>query len=95
MVQGMKYPDNVSQVQSYTPSQKVDMYFAIRAPHNGYANVSVVDTETNTVLATLKTWDEYALTSRPTVASEMNFTITMPETLEGKCAVGGECVLQM
>lgn len=92
----MKYDDNTAQVQTYTSGQEVDMYFAIRAPHDGYANVSVVDTSTNTIIAAdLKKWDEYALTSTPVPASEQNFTVTMPTTLGSQCAEAGKCVLQM
>lgn len=91
----MKFEDNTAQVQTYTSGQDIDMYFAIRAPHDGYANVSVVDTATNSILASLKQWDEYALTSRPTVESEMNFTVTMPTTLGDKCSTAGDCVIQM
>lgn len=91
----MKYEDNVDQVQSYAAGQDIDMYFAIRAPHDGYANVSVVETKSNAILASLKEWDQYALTSRPSVASEMNFTVTMPTDLGDKCAIAGDCVVQM
>jgi hypothetical protein len=92
----MKYDDNTAQVQSYTSGQEVDMYFAIRAPHDGYANVSIVDTATNTIIAAdLKQWDEYALTSTSIPASEQNFTVTMPSTLGSQCSVAGDCVIQM
>lgn len=93
----MKYEDNTSQVQKYVPGQEVPMYFAIRAPHSGLANVSIVETKTNAVLGeSLKRWDEYALTSEPMRAEWQNFTVKMPEEgLKGKCTTGGECILQM
>jgi hypothetical protein len=92
----MKFDDNTAQVQTYTAGQDVPLYFDIHAPHDGYANVSVVDTATNTIIAeNLKQWDQYALTSVTVPASEQNFTVTMPTTLGSKCAVAGDCVLQM
>lgn len=77
----MKFDDNADNVQTYTAGQEVDLNFAIRAPHSGYANVSIVDTATNSIIASdLKKWDEYALTSRPSVASESVCVPSTPNT---------------
>ena len=96
MIQGMKYADNTASVQKYTAGEKVPMYFNIRAPHDGYANVSIVSTVSNSILAAnLSAWDQYALTSEPMKDSWTNFTVTMPTDLGSKCATAGDCVLQM
>lgn len=64
--QGMKFEDNTDSVQTYTAGQQVPLYFNIRAPHSGYANVSIIDTTSNSMIAAnLSAWDEYALTSIP------------------------------
>ncbi|KAK5739658.1 hypothetical protein LTR17_005142 [Elasticomyces elasticus] len=94
---GMKYDDNTANVQKYTPGQSIPMYFDIRAPHDGIANVTVIDLSTphGKVLASLKTWDAYALTSKPSDDTEEHFSIKMPTTLGGKCAKKGACAIQM
>lgn len=62
----MKFEDNTDSVQTYTAGQQVPLYFNIRAPHSGYANVSIIDTTSNSMIAAnLSAWDEYALTSIP------------------------------
>lgn len=93
---GMKYADNKANVHAYKPGQSIPMNFAIRAPHTGYANVSIIKTSTNKVIAAnLKKWDVYASNSVPTVASQENFSITMPSNLGTKCAKAGDCAIQM
>lgn len=92
----MKYDDNTENIHSFAPGEDIPMYFQIVAPHTGYANVSVVDTASNSILAAnLTSWDEYASTSVPMKDEWQNFTVTMPTTLSGKCATAGECVIQM
>lgn len=70
------------------------MEFNIAAPHDGHANVSIIALRDDSIIATLKTWDEYALTSRPAVASERNFNVKIPD-LGGKCTKPGQCAIQM
>ncbi|USW55650.1 Putative cellulose/chitin-binding protein [Septoria linicola] len=93
---GMKFEDNTDRVQSYTAGEEVPLYFNIRAPHSGYANVSIVETASNSIIAAnLSSWDEYALTSEPMKTSWTNFTVTIPDDLGSKCSTAGDCVLQM
>lgn len=93
---GLKYADNTANVHKYTPGQNVDMYFQIVAPHSGYANVSVIDLVSNSVIAAnLTSWDQYAMTSEPMKASWQNFTVQMPTDLGNKCAKGGACAIQV
>ncbi|KAK3675917.1 hypothetical protein LTR78_004109 [Recurvomyces mirabilis] len=95
---GMKYADNTANVQKYTPGQSVAMNFAIRAPHTGVANVSIIDITTpdGTVIApNLKSWSVYASNSASIPDGEENFSITMPTNLGSKCAQAGQCAIQM
>ena len=93
---GMKFADNKDNVQRYTAGQVVPMDFEIRAPHSGYANVSIVRIRDNTIIyANLKKWSQYALTSEPMKESWEKFSVKMPTTLGSQCARPGQCVIQM
>lgn len=95
LCKGYKLADNKANVQSYTAGQKVPIEIDIRAPHTGVANVSVVDTKSNSVIGKpLKSWDQYASTESGVRDSETSFSVTIPEDLDGKCATAGDCVLQ-
>lgn len=93
----MKYVDNTANVHHYTPGQTVPMNFAIRAPHDGYANVSIINLRGNghVIAPNLKKWSKYALTSTPVPASEQQFSIKMPSTLGSQCSKPGACAIQM
>ncbi|KAH0612319.1 uncharacterized protein H6S33_010371 [Morchella sextelata] len=94
LCKGYQFADNTDQVQSYTLGQTIDMEVKIAAPHTGYANVSIVDTKTNTIKGSeLKSWDVYASTATGVTADETNFSITIPTDLTG-CTTAGECVIQ-
>ncbi|KAK4152299.1 hypothetical protein C8A00DRAFT_16374 [Chaetomidium leptoderma] len=94
LCRGYQFDDNTANVQKYTTGQVVDLDVWIRIPHKGYANVSVVDTASNSVIGTpLIAWpDNYAATANPP-ADQTNFSVTVPE-LGGKCAEAGACVIQ-
>jgi hypothetical protein len=92
---GMKYADNKANVQHYTSGQTVPLNFDIVAPHDGYANVSIIGLRDNNVLATLKTWKQYALTSIPIKESWEKFSVKMPTSLGSQCAQPGHCGIQM
>ncbi|KXG50642.1 Chitin-binding, domain 3 [Penicillium griseofulvum] len=95
LCKGYKFDDNKDNVYSYKAGQKVDFTVDIRAPHTGIANVSVVDTSSNTVIgAPLISWDSYASTATGVKPDETKFSITMPDNLQDKCATAGACVLQ-
>ncbi|KAK4239635.1 hypothetical protein C8A03DRAFT_13988 [Achaetomium macrosporum] len=94
LCKGYQFADNSANVQSYKPGQVVDLQVWIRIPHKGYANVSVVDTASNSVIGTpLKSWpDNYAVSANPP-ADQTKFSVTIPE-LGGKCTEAGACVIQ-
>jgi len=94
---GMKYADNTAHVQHYKPGQTVPLDFEIVAPHDGYANVSIISTEGDghILAANLKKWSKYALTSTSIPESEEKFSIKMPTSLGSQCAKPGACAIQM
>ncbi|KAF1993656.1 hypothetical protein P154DRAFT_378676, partial [Amniculicola lignicola CBS 123094] len=95
LCKGFKYDDNTANVQSFTAGQNVSITVDIRAPHGGPANVSIVDTATNTVIGEpLISWQLYGSTSQPIQADQENFSVTIPSTLGSKCSTAGACVIQ-
>ncbi|KAK8192504.1 hypothetical protein M8818_007674 [Zalaria obscura] len=96
LCKGYKYADNTANVQTYTAGEVVPIVFDIRAPHTGVANVSIVNTATNTVIGSaLKSWDVYASTASTIPDDEKNFSITIPSDLGSDCSTAGDCVIQM
>ncbi|KXL50655.1 hypothetical protein M433DRAFT_2027 [Acidomyces richmondensis BFW] len=96
MCKGMKFADNKDNVHKFKPGQTVDLYHQIVAPHTGYANVSIVKTATNKVIAAdLKKFSVYASNAVPIPNSDEHFSIKMPTDLGSKCAIAGDCVIQM
>lgn len=94
LCKGFKYADN-NVTYSYTAGQTVDFEVTIEAPHTGIANVSVVDTATNSVIGEpLIYWSVYASVSTGVAANNTQFSVTIPDDLGDKCTTGGDCVLQ-
>lgn len=94
---GMKYADNKDNVQHYAPGQTIPMNFAVRAPHDGYANISIINLQGDghVIAPNLKKWSKYALTSTPLPASEQQFSVKMPTSLGSQCSRPGTCAIQM
>ncbi|KAM3088973.1 hypothetical protein ACMFMG_000593 [Clarireedia jacksonii] len=94
LCKGYKWEDNKSLLQTYTAGQVVPFKFNVAAPHTGVANVSIVDTATNTVIEQLLSYDSFASTAVGVKPNETSFSITIPTTLGNKCSTGGACVIQ-
>ncbi|KAI9042973.1 lytic polysaccharide monooxygenase [Aspergillus affinis] len=95
LCKGYKLADNKDNIQSYKAGEKINFEVDIRAPHTGVANVSVVDTASNSVIGSpLISWDVYASTSTGVKDDETSFSVTMPDDLGSKCNTAGDCVLQ-
>ncbi|GKT89331.1 chitin binding protein [Colletotrichum tofieldiae] len=95
LCKGYKFADNSANVQSYTPGQTVDFKVEIRAPHTGVANVSVVDTTSNSIIGSpLISFENYASTKTGVAANNTAFSVTLPDTLPANCGTAGNCVLQ-
>jgi predicted carbohydrate-binding protein with CBM5 and CBM33 domain len=95
LCKGYKFADNAANVHSFTAGETVPVEVEIRAPHTGTANVSIIDTASNTVIGSpLISWDEYAANSSPIPADQTSFDITIPSDLAGQCSERGACVIQ-
>lgn len=93
LCKGYKAADNTN-VQSFSVGQVVPITFDVRAPHTGTANVSVVDTASNSVIGEpLATYSVFASNSATIPANETSFSVTIPD-LGGKCTTAGDCVIQ-
>ncbi|EGO03922.1 hypothetical protein SERLA73DRAFT_175611 [Serpula lacrymans var. lacrymans S7.3] len=94
LCKGLEYADNTNNVQQFTANQVVPIQIDLRAPHTGVANVSVVATASNSVIAgPLISFDPAYSTSTAIPANQTSFSVTIPN-LNGQCATAGECVLQ-
>ncbi|KAI0180332.1 hypothetical protein GGR52DRAFT_569080 [Hypoxylon sp. FL1284] len=100
LCKGLQFADNEANVQKYAPGQSVNIRVSLSIPHVGSANVSVVDTKTDTILSEpLLVWpdgyaDERQFYAHTTPANQTNFNVTIPEDLGDKCSVAGDCVIQ-
>lgn len=74
LCKGYKYGDNTANVQSWTAGQVVDFTFDVRAPHTGYANVSIVNTATDTIIGEqLLYYSDFADNAKMIPANETAF----------------------
>ena len=95
LCRGYQFSDNSKNVFNYKTGDKIPIHIWIRIPHNGYANVSVVDTTANKVIGTpLIDWpsgyaNEKVYPNLP--ANQTSFTVTVPD-LGSSCTTAGQCV---
>ncbi|CAG8958778.1 hypothetical protein HYFRA_00011728 [Hymenoscyphus fraxineus] len=95
LCKGFQFADNQKNIQTFTAGQVVPYKFDIRAPHTGTANISVVDTATNSVIGEpLLTFDNFADNSKTASEDQKSGTFTIPTGLESKCGTAGNCVIQ-
>lgn len=94
LCKGLQFADNQANVQQFTAGQVVPITAQIKAPHTGIANVSVVNTQTNTVIGEpMIEWAVYASNSAPIPANNTQFSVTMPD-VGTQCGTAGNCVVQ-
>ncbi|KAK3318212.1 hypothetical protein B0H66DRAFT_228229 [Apodospora peruviana] len=99
LCRGALFADNAARVQTFALGQTIDFTAILPIPHEGPANVSVVDTKTNQVIGQpLIVFDSYADENLAVLpANNTAFSVTLPAasaTLESACSVAGACVLQ-
>ncbi|KAB5558633.1 hypothetical protein GE09DRAFT_1032048 [Coniochaeta sp. 2T2.1] len=100
LCRGLQYADNVNFTQTWRVGEVVKVKVKITIPHDGMANVSVVDTRRNEVVGEmLKVWEAGYANEKEFFEGRMprdvtEFEVTVPGGLEGRCKVGGDCVLQ-
>lgn len=94
LCKGFKFEDNSANIQTFTAGQVLPMKITIGAPHTGVANVSVVDTATNSVIGQpLISFTDYASNSHTIPANNTDFSVTLPD-VGAQCGTAGACVLQ-
>jgi hypothetical protein len=96
LCRGYQYGDNTDNVMAVKAGDSLRFHINLVASHKpGYANMSVVDAATNTVITALKTWDHWPdVTDGSTFDEKTKFNVTVPEGLESRCDEGGKCVMQ-
>ncbi|KAJ4290627.1 hypothetical protein N0V90_010845 [Kalmusia sp. IMI 367209] len=98
LCKGLQFADNAANVQTWKAGDVVPIKIWLRIPHEGIANVSVVETKSNKVLGDyLKLWTKgYApgKTEKDVPIEQKEFSVTVPSGLEAACANAGDCVLQ-
>ncbi|PFH63223.1 hypothetical protein XA68_16662 [Ophiocordyceps unilateralis] len=96
LCRGAKFEDNQANVQNFKPNQTVNFKVDLPIPHEGPANVSIVDTARNKVIGDpLIFFDSYADEKLPQLpANNTDFNVTMPQLKQGQCSKPGACVLQ-
>ncbi|TLS30637.1 hypothetical protein PpBr36_02503 [Pyricularia pennisetigena] len=96
LCKGIPFADAKSgDVQKFSAGQTVPIKVQIGAPHTGIANVSVVDTSTNSIIGQpLIEFQNYASTKSGVAKNNTDFSVTMPDTLPSACGTAGACVLQ-
>ncbi|SPO07545.1 related to chitin binding protein [Cephalotrichum gorgonifer] len=96
LCRGATFDDNQDLVQTFSAGDVIDMEAVLPIPHEGPANVSIVDTATNTVIGDpLIEFESYADENLPELpANNTAFSVTFPRLPAGACTVAGECVLQ-
>ncbi|KAF2738947.1 hypothetical protein EJ04DRAFT_509118 [Polyplosphaeria fusca] len=96
LCKGAQFADNQALVQQFSAGEVVDFAAQLPIPHEGPANVSIIDTATNTVIGDpLIEFDSYADENLATLPpNNTAFSVTMPVDLGGACQVAGECVMQ-
>ncbi|KAH8894895.1 hypothetical protein GQ53DRAFT_820561 [Thozetella sp. PMI_491] len=99
LCRGLQFADNMDYVQSWHPGQVVEVKVRLTIPHDGSANVSIVDTATNKPIGLpLVAWatgyaNEREFYGRTLPVNNTDFTVTLPD-VRRQCATAGACVLQ-
>ncbi|KAH6635032.1 hypothetical protein B0J18DRAFT_36892 [Chaetomium sp. MPI-SDFR-AT-0129] len=94
LCRGYQYEDN--EAVPYGVGEVVVFHVDLIAGHHpGFANVSVIDLATNTILGDpLKVWDDWPNATATTPRSDIDFNVTIPESLTSACDAGGKCAIQ-
>jgi hypothetical protein len=97
LCKGIQYGDNVQNVQKYVAGETVEMKVLITIPHDGPANVSIVDLAKNEIIGDmLFVWPAHYANESQFHAGTMpknqtDFNVTLPDVSD-RCATAGACV---
>ncbi|KAK8012033.1 cytochrome P450, partial [Apiospora arundinis] len=88
--------DNLESIQAVKAGDVLDFHIDLIAGHHpGYVNVSVVDLTTNQVIGEpLRHWADWPDSTSGPPRNDINFNITIPDTLSSACDVPGKCAIQ-
>lgn len=96
LCKGLQFSDNKANVQTWKAGDVVPVKIWLRIPHEGIANVSIVDTKQNKMVGEyLKLWTKgYAPGKSPSDVplDQKEFSVMIPKGLETTCANAGDCV---
>ncbi|OLN82379.1 hypothetical protein CCHL11_09762 [Colletotrichum chlorophyti] len=95
LCRGYQYEDNEENVRAVKAGESIPFHIDLVAGHRpGYANISVVDLASNTVIGEpLVAWADWP-TDNPDPLADTDFNVTIPDTLASSCDVGGKCAIQ-
>ncbi|CAI6091756.1 unnamed protein product [Clonostachys chloroleuca] len=96
LCRGYQFEDNTDNVRSVQAGDVIHFHVDLIAGHRpGYANTSIIDTATNTVIGEpLRSWDEWPGQNTGSDREDINFNVTIPAGLEETCGEAGKCVIQ-
>ncbi|KAJ8455242.1 hypothetical protein ONZ45_g19002 [Pleurotus djamor] len=97
LCRGLQYADNSGNTRVYAPGAVVPFHIDLVAHHTGYANVSIVNLNTQTIIGKpIFNWPVYAdesLGPWDWPANETDFEVTIPN-LGTQCSTAGTCAIQ-
>jgi hypothetical protein len=97
LCKGLQYADNAANVQRWAAGATVEMRVLLTIPHDGTANVSIVDLARNEVVGDmLLVWDAHYANEAEFHAGTLPrnntaFNVTLPDVSE-RCGTAGACV---
>lgn len=97
LCRGIQFADNANATQLWRPGQRVGLKVKITIPHDGSANVSIVDAARNEVLGDmLMVWSSGYANEREFFAGSLpvnntEFNVTLPD-VSSRCGRAGDCV---
>ncbi|KAL4930331.1 uncharacterized protein BDV17DRAFT_289940 [Aspergillus undulatus] len=96
LCRGYQFEDNSDNVLVVTAGEVLYFHIDLIAGHHpGYANVSVVDTATNEIIGEpLRSWDDWPNHLSGPPRDDIDYNVTIPDTLGSSCSEAGNCVIQ-
>lgn len=99
LCRGLQFADNKANVQKYKAGESVEIKVKLTIPHDGSANMSIIDTATNKMIGDmLEYWptgyaNERAYYGKTLPVNNTDFSVTLPDVSK-QCSTAGACVLQ-
>ncbi|KAE8158365.1 hypothetical protein BDV40DRAFT_291886 [Aspergillus tamarii] len=96
LCRGYQFEDNTDNVQVLKAGEVLYFHINLIAGHHpGYANVSIVNTATNEIIGEpLRSWDNWPDHLSGPPRDDIDYNVTIPDTLGSTCSQAGNCVIQ-